>query len=348
MSLQKPPKLVPGTRIATVSASWGGPGAIPHRYEVGKRQLMEQFQVEVVEMPHTLHPPDWLARHPEARAEDLMAAFADPSIDGIISTIGGDDSIRLLRYLDLDVIRRNPKVYMGYSDTTVTHFACYRAGLVSFYGPSIMSGFAENCGMFPYMADSVERTLFSVEPVGEIAPNPDGWTVEFLDWADPANQARRRTLQPTSGWRWLQGEGVARGHLLGGCLEVVEWLRGTAVWPSLDQWDGAILFLESSEQAPPPATLSTALRSYAALGILERLAGILLARPGGDVPPENFADYDAALLQVVAEEEGLRHLPVVTQMDFGHTDPFFVLPYGVQAEIDCVTRRFSILESAVS
>jgi hypothetical protein len=54
LTMQKPPKLTPGARIATVSTSWGGPGAIPHRYEVGKRQLMERFQVEVVEMPHTL------------------------------------------------------------------------------------------------------------------------------------------------------------------------------------------------------------------------------------------------------------------------------------------------------
>ena len=73
----------------TVSSSWGGPGAIPHRYEAGKRQLEEVFGVEVVEAPHTCCDDAWLKRNPKARAEDLMGAFADPSVKGIISTIGG-------------------------------------------------------------------------------------------------------------------------------------------------------------------------------------------------------------------------------------------------------------------
>ncbi|MCJ7548949.1 MAG: LD-carboxypeptidase, partial [Anaerolineae bacterium] len=89
------------------------------------------------------------------------------------------------------------------------------------------------------------------------------------------------------------------------------------------------------------------LRTYAAMGILAKLSGILLGRPGGQVPPERFGDYEDVLLQVVAEEEGLSELPIVTRMDFGHTDPMMVLPYGVQAEIDCDAQTFSILESAV-
>ena len=77
-----------------------------------------------------------------------MAAFADEAINGIISTIGGEDSIRTLPYLDLDLIQKNPKVFMGFSDTTISHAACFKAGIVSFYGPSFMAGFAENGGMF--------------------------------------------------------------------------------------------------------------------------------------------------------------------------------------------------------
>jgi len=149
--LIKAQKLQPGDRVATVSLSWGGPGTVPYRYEVGKRQLEDEFGVDVVEMDHTLCDASWLQHNPQARADDLMQAFADPAIKGIISTIGGDDSIRILPYLDLDVMRANPKIFMGYSDTTITHMACVKAGLVSFYGPSIMAGFAENGGMFPYM-----------------------------------------------------------------------------------------------------------------------------------------------------------------------------------------------------
>lgn len=345
--LIKPSRLYPGDKVATVSLSWGGPGTIPHRYEAGKKQLQDEFGLVVVEMPHTLRDDGWLYRNPKARADDLMAAFSDPTIKGILSTIGGDDSIRLLPYLDLDVIRSNPKVFMGYSDTTITHLACFRAGLVTFYGPSIMAGFAENGGMFPYMVESVRKTLFSTGPVGPIAPNANGWTVEFLDWADPANQTRRRKLNASTGWRFLQGGGVHRGHLIGGCFEVLDWLRGTDFWPEPDIWQDAILFLETSEGGRSPEEVKYGLRPYAALGILSRLSGLFFARPGGQVPPDKFEEYDRVLLQVVAEEAGFTDLPLIAGMDFGHTDPMFVLPYGVQAEIDCDSHRFAIVENAV-
>ena len=343
----KPPKLKPGDKVAAISLAWGGPGTFPHRYQAGKQQLQDTFGVQVVETRHALRDAEWLWRNPQARADDLMEAFADPSIKAIIATIGGDDSIRTLPFVDLDVIRANPKIFMGYSDTTITHFACLKAGLVSFYGPAIMAGFGENGGLLPYMVDAVRNTLFSSAPIGEIQPNLAGWTVEHLDWVDPLHQQRKRTLNPVTGWRWLQGAGIRRGHLIGGCFEVLELLRGTAFWPALDQWQDAILFLETSEDAPAPAVVTYGLRTYAALGILPKLAGILLARPGGQIPIAQFSQYDDAVRTVVVEEEGLTELPIITNMDFGHTDPMFVLPYGVQAEIDCARQRLVILESAV-
>ena len=343
----KPKKLRPGDKVATVSTSWGGPATFPHRYEAGKRQLQEAFGVTVVEMPHALHSAEWLERNPQARADDLMEAFRDPSIKAIFSTIGGDDSIRLLRYLDPEVMRSNPKIVMGYSDTTVTLLACLAAGLVTFYGPAIMAGFGENGGLFPYMTDSVQRTLFSSAPIGTIEPNSDGWTVEFLDWAEAENQSQRRKLTAADGWNYLQGEGVRCGHLIGGCLEVLDWLRGTEIWPSSEVWRDAILFLETSEEAPTPTRVLRILRALAAMGILRRLSGILVGRPGGQVPPEKFGEYEEVILQVVAGEEGLTDLPIITRMYFGHTDPMFVLPYGIEAEIDCDRRQFAILEGAV-
>ena len=146
--------------------------------------------MKVVESRHALADHEWLASHPEARASDLMEVFADPSINGIVSTIGGDDSIRILPFLDLSVIRENPKVFLGYSDTTVSHFACLKAGVVSFYGPAVMAGFAENGGLFPYMTSSIRRNLCSTEPTGLIIPNAEGWTCERLDWADGLQTVR--------------------------------------------------------------------------------------------------------------------------------------------------------------
>jgi muramoyltetrapeptide carboxypeptidase LdcA involved in peptidoglycan recycling len=340
----KPQKLNSGDKIATVSLSWGGPSVFLQRYQVGVQQLQNEFGLQVVEMPSTLKNADWLSRNPKARADDLMQAFADSSIKGIFSTIGGEDSIRLLPYVDLNVIRNNPKVFLGYSDTTISHLICYKAGLVSFYGPSIMAEFAENGGMFTYMVQSLQQTIFSSNVIGEVKPNADSWTVERLDWGDPANQERKRKLNPCTGWKFLQGTGLHLGHLIGGCLEVFDWTRGTELFPT--QWKDAILFFEISEDAPPPEFVRYTLRVYAAMGILSQLSGILFGRPYDN--EAKFAEYDRAILQIVRDEEGLTDLPIITNMDFGHTSPMFVIPYGLQAEIDCDNQRFSIIENAVT
>ncbi|MDO9546053.1 MAG: LD-carboxypeptidase [Pelolinea sp.] len=345
--LIKPHKLNAGASFAAVSLSWGGPSVFPQRYQIGKKQFEGAFGVRVVEMPHTLSDAKWLRDNPRARADDLMQAFSDPAIDGIITTIGGDDSIRLLPFLDLSVIQNNPKIFMGYSDTTVTHLACRKAGIISFYGPSIMAGFAENGGLFPYMVNSVRKTLFSSKTIGKIEPNIDGWTDEFLDWKNANLQKKKRKHEATIEWRFLRGKGVHIGRLIGGCFEVLDWLRGTEVWPTVDIWREAILFIETSEDALPPLEFERGLRALASVGVLKEIKGILFGRPGGQVPVRNYQAYEDALIRVVTCEEGLSEIPIVTRMDFGHTDPMVVLPYGIACEIDCDAREIKITENAV-
>ena len=167
----KPPRLNPGDKVATISPSWGGPSVFPHRYQAGVRQLEAEFGLEVIEMPNTLKDANWLACNPEARADDLMQAFNDPSIKGIITTIGGDDSIRLLPYVDLSVIHSNPKVFMGYSDATISHMLCFKTGLVSFYSPAIMAGFAVHVSAWVFH-------LFG--PLRQFAPD----IASVLKWMD--------------------------------------------------------------------------------------------------------------------------------------------------------------------
>ena len=347
MKKVKPKILRPGSRVAAISLSWGGPGTVPYRYQIGKQQFEEEFGVKVVETAHALRDADWLAKNPEARADDLMAAFADETINGIISTIGGEDSIRTLPYLDLNLIRKNPKVFMGFSDTTISHAACFKAGIVSFYGPSFMAGFAENGGMFPYMVDSVRRTLFSTESIGIIEPNQAEWTVEHLPWENPENQSIRRKLNPCTGWKFHQNEGIVEGQLFGGCVDVLDWLRGTDYFPSAGDLQDAVLFLETSEEMLPPSFLTRFVRCLAAMDILEGLGGILLGRPGGDVDPQTFGEYDDALCKTVREEYGLNDMPIVTNMDFGHTDPMFVIPIGMKVRIDSTKQEIAIDAAAV-
>ena len=341
----KPPALRPGDKVAAVSLSDGWPAIFTAAYLDGKRQLQEAFGVEVVEGQHTLSNSEWLLAHPEARAADLMRAILDPSVKAIFSTIGGDDSIRILPYLDLASIRAHPKIFLGYSDSTVTHFAFLKAGVTSFYGPSVMAGFDENSGLFPYMAESVREMLFDPKPPSLIQPNPGGWTCDSFYWDDPGRNEKKRNLQPCEGWQWLQGTGRHRGHLVGGCLEVMDWLRGSAVWPDASVWRDSILFLEISEDCPTPITVTRILRAMAAAGVLGNVRGVLFGRPYGD--PLRFDAYDKSVQQVLAELR-LSDLPLITRMDFGHTDPKFIVPYGVEVELDCDLRRLSLPESPVA
>jgi muramoyltetrapeptide carboxypeptidase LdcA involved in peptidoglycan recycling len=343
-NLIKPKKLQPGDKTATISLSWGGAGEIPYRYEVGKKRLQDVFGLEVVETPNALRSADFIHNNPQARAEDLMQAFSDSSIKGIFSNIGGDDSIRLLPFIDLSVIANNPKVFLGFSDTTVTHFSCYKAGLSSFYGTSVLVGFAENVNMFPYQIEDIKRTLFSSEPVGTILPS-GGWTSERLEWFDAGLQNTARKLTKSNEWNFLQGTSIVSGPLLGGCVEVLEFLKGTDHWIEANDWEGAIMFLETSETMMDPLYFKWILRNYAAQRIFHKVAGLIVGRPYHN---KYVMEYNAALLKVIRDEQGLHELPIVTEMDFGHTSPAFTIPYGAMAEINCKEKRFAIKDNGVT
>ncbi len=343
-SLIKPKRLKPGDKVATISLSWGGAGDIPHRYQAGKRQLEQTFGVEVVDTQNALKSAEWIYKNPQARAEDLMEAFSDTSIKAIISNIGGDDSIRTLPFIDLSIIQNNPKIFLGFSDTTVTHFACLKAGISSFYGTSLMVGFAENGGMHQYQIEDIQRTLFSAEPIGEISPNLEGWTSERLEWNDSTLQNVKRKLNKSNGWNFLQGTGKHSGKLLGGCVEVLEFLKGTDYWLEKDEWKNTILFLETSEDLLSPTTFTWILRNYAAQGIFHQAKGIIMGRPDHN---QFVKEFNEILLRVIRDELELPDFPIITEMDFGHTCPTFTFPYGVSMEIDCDLQKISINENAV-
>ncbi|MCH7321328.1 LD-carboxypeptidase [Solibacillus sp. MA9] len=342
--LKKPTKLKRGDTVATISPSWGGAGEIDlrWRYEQGVRRLEEVFGLNVIAMPNSLKGAQYLYEHPEARAADLMAAFQDSNIKAIIANIGGEDSVRLLPYIDFDVIRDNPKIFMGYSDTTISHLFCLNAGISSFYGPSILTDFAENVEMDPYTIESIERTLFSSEVIGEILPAPK-WTSEFLDWSQSNKYTRRTMRNNNRGYELLQGFGTVQGRLIGGCIEVLNFVNGTSLWPNKGHWQDSILFFETSEELPKPNNLRYWLRNYALQGILQQANGIIFGKPQNE---KYYEEYKTEILKVL-KEYNLEHLPVLYNMNFGHTEPKFILPYGVLAEIDCDNKTFSILENAV-
>jgi muramoyltetrapeptide carboxypeptidase LdcA involved in peptidoglycan recycling len=339
----KPTKLYPGDTVASISLSWGGAGELPHRYQTAKKQLENNFDIKVVETKNALRSADWIYNNPQARAEDLMEALEDKSIKAIISNIGGEDSIRTLPFLDFNTITKNPKIFLGFSDSTVTHLCFYKAGIASFYGTSMLVGFGENGGMHKYQIEDLKQTLFCADARGEISPNTSGWTSERLEWSNPDNQSLVRTTRQDSKPLVLQGTGKVQGELIGGCLDVLEVLKDTPIWIPPSQWAGKIMFIETSETHMPPHSFRWALRNYAASGILHNIAGLIMGRPHDNMFRE---EYDQIIKQVIAEEEGLLQLPIITGMDFGHTCPTFTIPYGINAEIDCGNASLSIVENA--
>ena len=340
----KPPRLRPGDTVAAISLSSGLAALFPHRYEAGKRQFEHTFGVQVVETPHALKDDGWLRRNPEARADDLHWALENPDVKGIISTIGGDDSVRILPHLDPGLIRANPKVMMGFSDTTITLTAFLNAGVVAFHGPAFMTDLAENGGIVPHVERSVRSTLFDAAPA-PWQPAPE-WTDEFLDWSEPANQARKRRFEPNPGGRGLQGSEPVEGHVIGGNIEVLEFMKGTRWWPRPELWQGAVLMFETSEEVPSPEAVERYLRNYGHQGVLEQAAALLFARPMG-YDTERRERLDQLILSVLAEF-GLTGMPVVTGLDVGHTSPHVVVQLGCRVAVDPTRRSIESLEVAVS
>ena len=343
MNLKRPEKLKTGDIVATVSLSWGGAGDsdLLWRYQLGKQRLEEVFGLKVIEMEHTLKGSDFIYKHPEARAKDLMDAFKNTDIKAIFSCIGGDDSIRLLPYIDFDIIRKNPKIFIGYSDSTITHLMCYKAGLMSFYGPSILAEFAENIKIFDYTSNYIKKVLFNNNPIGLI-PASEKWTGERIGWTEDNKNISKKLIK-NSGYEFLQGTGTAKGRLFGGCIEVLEMAKGTRIWPDESAFDDIIIFFESSEDTPHPDNLLYWLRNYAALGILQKAKAILFGKPYQGI----YFDEYKEVIKTIVDENKLFDTPIVYNMTFGHNQPMCILPYGGLAEINCEDKSFSILESGV-
>src|SRR3989441_2309616 len=341
----KPNRLKAGDTVAVLSPSWGGPARFPKIYELGVRNLEANFDLKVKEYPTTRADPNLLHDNPKMRAEDVNSAFSDREAAGIISSIGGDDSIRILPYLKRDVIRSNPKILMGYSDTTTLLAYCNQLGLVTFHGPSIMAGFSQMENFPATFTTHVAEMLFHPKPSHQYSPIRV-WSDGYPDWAEPGNIGKINPPHKDDGWKWLQGTSLARGELFGGNIETLEWLKGTEFWPPGDFWRGKILFLETSEEKPSRVYIRRCLRNYGVQGIFDKITGLLFGR-ARDYSDEEKKALDENIVTVVAGEFRRRDLPIVTNMDFGYKDPQFILPLGARAEIDCGKRKFQLVEPPV-
>ena len=341
----KPKRLKKGDKVAIVSLSRGvlGEKGFIHKFELAKRRLEEDYELQVVAMPNALKGVNYLYEHPEARAQDLMDAFKDSEIKAVFNAIGGDDTVRLLPYIDFDVIRNNPKIFTGFSDTTTNHFMMYKAGLVSYYGLSVMGSIAEYVAINEYTKDMMEKTLFFPQEKLEIKCSDYCSYEKDTVWWMEENMNVSIPRYPNSEYEILQGKGIVTGELLGGCIDVFVELLGTSLWPTLDEWRGKLLLIETSEDDMPETNLSWILRNLNAQGILQVLNGIVVGKPAFE---DKLESYKEVYRKVVGFEAGLSDLPIIYNVNVGHAYPIGVFPLGLRYEIDCKNKKLTLLEPA--
>lgn len=341
MEFIKPEKLKQGDCIAILSPSWGGPSIFQDIYENGLKVLKEKFKLRIKEYPSARMDADHLYNNPELRAKDINDAFADKEIKAIIATIGGDDSIRILEYLDKEIILSNPKIFMGYSDTNTLTLFLNQLGLVTLNGPAVMAGFSQ-LENFPEAEKHLKQFLFE-NPENLIYPEYSQWSMDFPDWNKKENIGKVGEKIKNQGIKVIQGSGKISGKLFGGCIEVLEFLNGTKFWPKKEFWKDKILFIETSEEKPSPDYVKYVLRNYGIQGIFNEINGILVGRARDYNEDENFK-LKENILNVVSKEFKRSDLPIFTDVDFGHTEPQIILPLGILAEMDCENKQIKLLE----
>jgi muramoyltetrapeptide carboxypeptidase LdcA involved in peptidoglycan recycling len=339
-----PPKPKPGDRVAVVSPSRGLPEIFPEVYETGLARLRDEFGLEPVEYPTTRV----MGADPRERARDLRAAFADPDIAAVLSTVGGDDQITVVPHLDRDVLRANPKPFFGYSDNTNLLHLLYDCGIVSYHGGSVLVHLGRGGALHPVHRDSLRAALFTHDWY-ELAPSLE-WGDEPGDWKDPQARQEPPRMWPSEGWRW-QGpaDRVVEGRLWGGNLEVLSWLLMAGRVGPIDAYAGGVLAIETSEEMPSGTEVYRILRNMGERGLLAGFPAVLVGRAKAwefdrPNPPEAKAAYTAEQRDAVgrALAEYAPDAAVVFDLDTGHTDPQQILPYGGQVRVDAAARRIAV------
>lgn len=352
--LAKPRALKKGDKVAVISLSRGilGEDFVRHELELGKKRLFE-LGLAPVFTEHALKGLSYIEAHPEARAADLKQAFSDPEIKGIICAVGGEDTYRTLPYLCEDaafvkLVRECPKVFTGFSDTTINHFMFHRLGMQSFYGPSFLTDLAEMAEeMLPYTKEAFLRYFGG--DAREIRSS-EIWYEERTDFSADKAGTERISHRETRGYEVISGGGIFTGKLLGGCLEsIYDMLEGVRnpkraeicakykLFPEKEEWRGNVLFIETCEQKPEPEYFRKELTALKKRGVFEAVNGVLVGKPQDEA---YYEEYKAIYREIVADET----LPILYNINFGHAYPRCVLPYGAEVRVDTEQKTITLAE----
>ena len=326
--------------IVSLSSGILGEKFAEHEVKLGLRRLAA-YGLRVKLLPHATDGIDALRKHPEHRAADLLAAFSDPEIDMILCAIGGDDTYRLLPYLmEHGTLEKAvaPKIFLGFSDTTINHLLLHKMGLSTFYGQAFLPDVCElDNEMLPYTRRYFEE-LLTTGRIGQITPS-EVWYESRQDFS-PDQMGTPLTSHPNGGFELLQGPARFSGPILGGCIDSLydifdggryadmpETCRKYGLFPSLEDWRGRILLLESSEEQPAPEVYRRALGYLKDTGIFDVVSGVLAGKP---MDEKYHAEYKRLLVDVIDRPD----LPILCNVSIGHSLPRCIIPFGPVAAVD--------------
>ena len=258
---------------------------------------------------------------PAQRLEDLHAMFADPDVKTIWAIRGGSGCMQLLAQLDYELIRRNPKVLIGYSDITALHLAIQnKVGLVTFHGPVASSTFSD----------------YAVTRLLDVLMHPEHeYTIPMA-----LENSRKAEEEPHYALRTVV-PGVCEGPLTGGNLCLVAGLVGTEY---ASDYRGGILFLEEVNEAP--YRIDRMLMQLQLSQGLATAAGVMFGICENCGPQDS--DISLTLDETTDQHLKVLTAPAVTGYSFGHIRDQFTLPMGIRARLDTHRQTLTLLEPAVS
>lgn len=348
----KPNCLKKGDKVAIVSLSAGilGESFIKHELDLALKRLKKMELIPVI-MPNALKGIDCLKEHPELRASDLKEAFQDESIKAIICAIGGNDTYRLIPFLMEDeefksLVIKNPKIFTGFSDSTIDHLILNKLGLTTFYGPNLLVDIAElDKEMLPYTKKYFDK-YFLKEDYFLIESSPI-WYKDRNSYGVEELGKSREIVNEIHGFETLHGQGIVTGTLYGGCIdsfyasmtntEQKDIFVKYEILPTLEEWKNHILFLETSDEAPTPKDLEKMLMEFKKRGILSQVKGILVGKP---IDEKYYEEYKEVYRNIFADLK----TPILYNVNFGHSVPRCILPYGILTEVDYDKRTIKITE----
>lgn len=317
-----PKKLKAGDEIRVVAPSLSMSIIAEENREIANKRLSD-LGFKITFSKNVEESDDFNSSSIKSRVADLHKAFLDPKVKAVFTVIGGFNCNQLLKYIDWKIIKNNPKVFIGYSDTTALQNAIFaKTGLITYSGPA-WSTFAQKLH-FDYTLDHFKKCLMSDETIN-IKPS--------LEWSDDAwyRDQNKRELVKNNGWLIIN-QGKATGTLLGANLCTFNLLQGTEYFPDLKN---SILFLEDDEISTD-VEFDRNLQSLIHQPTFNGVRGVVIGRFQNASKMTNDK-----LIKIIKTKAELKKIPVIANVDFGHTSPIITFPIGGEVIMD--TKKKSIL-----